>query len=248
MILLIDVGNTNICLTTANDGVIENKIIRIKTLHDRSSDEYYLILKEMIKLDDVTAVAISSVVPDVTYVLTELFRNRLNIEPLVLGPKVKTGLMIKADNPREVGADLICDAVGVKDEEALIIDLGTATKYLYVKNRTLLGVVITPGVMVSIKALVSNTALLPDVEIKVPNKVLGNNTINCMQSGATYGVASQVDGMIKRIRKEVNNPNLKIIATGGLAKVIVPLCEHEIEVDDLLTLKGLLDIYGRNQK
>ena len=202
----------------------------------------------MIKLDDVTAVAISSVVPDVTYVLTELFRNRLNIEPLVLGPKVKTGLMIKADNPREVGADLICDAVGVKDEEALIIDLGTATKYLYVKNRTLLGVVITPGVMVSIKALVSNTALLPDVEIKVPNKVLGNNTINCMQSGATYGVASQVDGMIKRIRKEVNNPNLKIIATGGLAKVIVPLCEHEIEVDDLLTLKGLLDIYGRNQK
>ena len=136
----------------------------------------------------------------------------------------------------------------MKDEEALIIDLGTATKYLYVKNRTLLGVVITPGVMVSIKALVSNTALLPDVEIKVPNKVLGNNTINCMQSGATYGVASQVDGMIKRIRKEVNNPNLKIIATGGLAKVIVPLCEHEIEVDDLLTLKGLLDIYGRNQK
>lgn len=248
MILLIDVGNTNICITSTNGGVIEDKIIRIKTLHDRMSDEYYLILKEMIKLDDVTAVAISSVVPDVTYVLTELFRNRLNIEPLVLGPKVKTGLMIKADNPREVGADLICDAVGVKDEEALIIDLGTATKYLYVKNRTLLGVVITPGVMVSIKALVSNTALLPDVEIKVPNKVLGNNTINCMQSGATYGVASQVDGMIKRIREEVNNPNLKIIATGGLAKVIIPLCDHIIEVDVLLTLKGLLDIYRRNQK
>ena len=169
MILLIDVGNTNICITCTNESVIEDKIIRIKTLHDRMSDEYYLILKEMIKLDDVTAVAISSVVPDVTYVLTELFRNRLNIEPLVLGPKVKTGLMIKADKPREVGTDLICDAVGVKDEEALIIDLGTATKNLYVKNRTLLGVVITPGVMVSIKALVSNTALLPDVEIKVPN-------------------------------------------------------------------------------
>ena len=114
MILLIDVGNTNICITCTNESVIEDKIIRIKTLHDRMSDEYYLILKEMIKLDDVTAVAISSVVPDVTYVLTELFRNRLNIEPLVLGPKVKTGLMIKADNPREVGADLICDAVGEK--------------------------------------------------------------------------------------------------------------------------------------
>ena len=248
MILLIDVGNTNICLTTANDGVIENKIIRIKTLHDRSSDEYYLILKEMLKLDEITSVAISSVVPDVTYVLTELFVNRLNINPIVLGPKVKTGLSIKADNPREVGADLICDAVGVKDEEALIIDLGTATKYLYVKNRSLLGVVITPGVMVSIKALVSNTALLPNVEIKVPSKVLGNNTINCMQSGATYGVASQVDGMISRIRKEVNNSNLKVIATGGLANIIVPLCDNDIEIDDMLTFKGLLDIYGRNQK
>ena len=248
MILLIDVGNTNICLTTANDGVIENKIIRIKTLHDRSSDEYYLILKEMLKLDEITSVAISSVVPDVTYVLTELFVNRLNINPIVLGPKVKTGLSIKADNPREVGADLICDAVGVKDEEALIIDLGTATKYLYVKNRSLLGVVITPGVMVSIKALVSNTALLPNVEIKVPSKVLGNNTINCMQSGATYGVASQVDGMISRIRKEVNNINLKVIATGGLANIIVPLCDKDIEIDDMLTFKGLLDIYRRNQK
>ena len=248
MILLIDVGNTNICLTTANDGVIENKIIRIKTLHDRSSDEYYLILKEMLKLDEITSVAISSVVPDVTYVLTELFVNRLNINPIVLGPKVKTGLSIKADNPREVGADLICDAVGVKDEEALIIDLGTATKYLYVKNRSLLGVVITPGVMVSIKALVSNTALLPNVEIKVPSKVLGNNTINCMQSGATYGVASQVDGMISRIRKEVNNINLKVIATGGLANIIVPLCDNDIEIDDMLTFKGLLDIYRRNQK
>ena len=248
MILLIDVGNTNICLTTANDGVIENKIIRIKTLHDRSSDEYYLILKEMLKLDEITSVAISSVVPDVTYVLTELFVNRLNINPIVLGPKVKTGLSIKADNPREVGTDLICDAVGVKDEEALIIDLGTATKYLYVKNRSLLGVVITPGVMVSIKALVSNTALLPNVEIKVPSKVLGNNTINCMQSGATYGVASQVDGMISRIRKEVNNINLKVIATGGLANIIVPLCDNDIEIDDMLTFKGLLDIYRRNQK
>ena len=248
MILLIDVGNTNICISTTDGSGIENKIIRLKTLHDRLSDEYYLILKEMIDLSNVDGVAISSVVPDVTCVLTELFINRLNINPLVLGPKVKTGLMIKADNPREVGADLICDAVGVGEQEALIIDLGTATKYLYVKKRTLLGVVITPGVMVSIKALVSNTALLPEVEIKVPNKVLGNNTINCMQSGATYGVASQVDGMIERIRKEVGNPHLKVIVTGGLARVIVPLCNHEIEVDDLLTLKGLLDIYGRNQK
>lgn len=248
MILLIDVGNTNICLTTTDGSVIENKIIRIKTLHDRSSDEYYLILREMLKLDAITAVAISSVVPDVTAILTELFINHFGLIPLVLGPKVKTGLKIVADNPREVGADLICDAVGVGEGESLIIDLGTATKYLYVKNRTLLGVVITPGVMVSIKALVSNTALLPDVEIKVPNKVLGNNTINCMQSGATYGVASQVDGMIERIKKEVENPNLRVVATGGLAKLIVPLCDNKIEIDDLLTLKGLLDIFGRNQK
>jgi type III pantothenate kinase len=205
-----------------------------------------LIIKEMLNLKDVDSVAISSVVPDITTVLKEMCVKHLNINPLIVGPGVKTGVGIIADNPREVGADLICDVAGVFDEEALIIDLGTATKYIYAKNKTLRGVVISPGVGVSIKALSSNAALLPEIEIKTPSKVLGNNTINCMQSGVTYGVASQVDGMIERIREEVKNPNLKVIATGGLANLIIPLTKHEITIDNLLTLRGLFEVYRRN--
>ena len=246
MVLLIDVGNTNICVVKYDGNNICGKIVRIKTLVERTSDEYYLLLRDMVDLTDVKSVAISSVVPDVTLALKQLFEKYLNIDAIVLGPKVKTGVGIKADNPREVGADLICDAAAITQGEALVIDLGTATKYLYIKNKTLAGVVISPGVNVSIKALVKNTALLPNVDIKVPAKVLGNNTINCMQSGVTYGVASQVDGMIERIKDEVGNMNLRVIATGGLAALIVPLCKHNIEVDELLTLKGLIEIYRRN--
>ena len=246
MLLLIDVGNTNICITTCENDCINESIIRITTLLNRSCDEYFLILRDLIKLDNVSGVAISSVVPGVTNILNEMCIKHLNITPLVLGPGVKTGVKIVADNPREVGADLICDVAGVKNEEALIIDLGTATKYIYVNNNTLKGVVIAPGVVVSIKALSANAALLPEIDIKTPTKVLGNNTINCMQSGVTYGVASQVDGMISRIKEEIGNPNLKVIATGGLANLIIPLTKHKIEIDDLLTLRGLLEVYRRN--
>ena len=248
MLLLFDVGNTNICITTYDGKSLNENITRITTLLNRSCDEYYLIIREMIKLDEIDSVAISSVVPEVTTVLSEMCIKHLKINPLVLGPKVKTGVKLVADNPREVGADLICDVAGVTYDEALVIDLGTATKYIYVKNKSLMGVVITPGVVISIKALVNNTALLPEIEIKAPNKVLGNNTINCMQSGVTYGVASQVDGLIERIKEEVGSPNLKVIATGGLANLIVPLTKHEIEIDTLLTLKGLLTIYRRNNQ
>lgn len=246
MLLLFDVGNTNICITTCENDIINPNITRITTLLNRSCDEYYLIIREMINLNNIDSVAISSVVPDITTVLNDMCIKHLNIKPLILGPKVKTGVSITADNPREVGSDLICDVAGVGSAEALIIDLGTATKYIYAKNKGLKGVVISPGVVISIKALINNTALLPEIEIKTPSKVLCNNTITCMQSGVTYGVASQVDGMIERIKKEVNNPNLKVIATGGLANLIIPLTNHEIEIDDLLIFKGLLEIYRRN--
>ena len=247
MLLLIDVGNTNICITTYEDGIMNDNITRITTLLNRSADEYYLIIREMLKIENVNAVAISSVVPDVTTVLKEMSLKHFKVEPIILGSKIKTGVNLKTDNPREVGADLISDVAALKGEEALIIDLGTATKYIYAKNSTLLGVVICPGVNISIKALVSNTALLPEIELKAPQTVLGKNTITCMQSGVTYGVASQVDGMIDRIKEEVGNSNLKVYATGGLASLIIPLTKHEIIIDDLLTLKGLLEIYRRNE-
>lgn len=246
MLLLFDVGNTNICIATCEGDIINPSITRITTLLNRSCDEYFLIIREMISLTNIDAVCISSVVPEITTVLNEMCIKHLNINPLILGPKVKTGISIIADNPREVGSDLICDVAGIGNEEALIIDLGTATKYIYAKNKVFKGVVIAPGVVISMKALIKNTALLPEIEIKAPNKVLCNNTISCMQSGVTYGVASQVDGMIERIKKEVNNPNLKIIATGGLANLIIPLTQHDIQIDNLLIFKGLLEIYRRN--
>ena len=156
MLLLFDVGNTNICIAQYEDGVLHEGITRITTLLNRSCDEYFLIIREMISLNGVDSVAISSVVPEVTSVLNEMCIKHLNVKPLILGPKVKTGVSIIADNPREVGADLICDVAGVTLDEALVIDLGTAIKYIYVKNKTLRGVVISPGVLISIKALVNN--------------------------------------------------------------------------------------------
>jgi type III pantothenate kinase len=188
-------------------------------------------------------------VPRLTEKLKEIARKFVGIEPLIVGPGVKTGLNIKTDHPREVGADLICDAVGLDDDidPALIVDLGTAIKYIYVKHKTILGVIITPGVNVSIKALVGQTALLPDIDIEVPKKVLGTNTIHCMQSGVTYGVAAQVDGLIDRIKAEVNE-DFKVILTGGLSRLIAPLCSHPLEVDQDIILKGLLKIYNKNEQ
>lgn len=206
-------------------------------------------MKSLIDFKEVKHIAISSVVPRITEKLKEIASKFVGIEPLIVGPGIKTGLNIKTDHPREVGADLICDAVGIDDDldKVLIVDLGTANKYIYVKNKTILGVIITPGVSVSIKALVGQTALLPDIDIEVPKKVLGTNTIHCMQSGVTYGVAAQVDGLIDQISLEVKE-DFDVILTGGLSEMIAPLCQHKLTVDSDLILKGLLKIYHKNEQ
>lgn len=247
MILLVDVGNSNICFGIANDNVITSDF-RIKTVLDKSSDEYYFILNNFIK-EEVNDVIISSVVPTITSMLIKLFKKYYNITPKVIGNKLKTGIKIIADDPKTVGADLICDiagAIGIENE-ALIVDLGTASKFIYYKNNTMLGVSIAPGVAISMKTLVSSTALLPNFELVAPNKVLNGSTIPCMQSGVIFGFASLVDGMIKKIKKELNNPSLKVIATGGLTTLISSYCEEKIDIiDKLLTLKGILNIYNKN--
>lgn len=248
MFLLFDVGNTNIFIGVS-DGFKIIDTYRLNTEVTKTADEYYIQMKNIIDFKQIKHVAISSVVPRITERLKEISLKFVGVDPLIVGPGVKTGLNIKTDHPREVGADLICDSVGLDDDvtNALIVDLGTAIKYIYVKNKTILGVIITPGVNVSIKALVGHTALLPDIDIEVPKKVLGTNTIHCMQSGVTYGVASQVDGLIDRIRKEVKE-NFKVILTGGLSALIAPLCSHELTVDSDIILKGLLKIYNKNEQ
>jgi len=246
MYLLFDVGNTNIFIGIS-DGFKIIDTYRLNTEVTKTADEYYIQMKNLIDFSSIKHVAISSVVPRITEKLKTIAKKFIHVTPLIVGPGIKTGLNIKTDHPREVGADLICDAVGIDDDvsNALVVDLGTAIKYIYVKNKTILGVIITPGVSVSIKALVGHTALLPDIDIEVPKKVLGTNTIHCMQSGVTYGVASQLDGLIDRIKEEVNE-DFKVLLTGGLSKLIAPLCKHDLFVDTDLILKGLLKIYNKN--
>ncbi len=246
MILLFDVGNTNVTIGLS-DGFKIIDVYRLNTDVIKTADQYYIDMKSLFEFSDIKHVAISSVVPRITEKLREISLKHTGVEPLIVGPGIKTGINIKTDHPREVGADLICDAAGVDDDlmSALVVDLGTAVKYIYVKNKTIKGVVISPGVNISIKALVGNTALLPDIDIEVPKKVLGTNTIHCMQSGVTYGVAAEVDGMISRIKDEVNE-SFKVILTGGLSEKIAPLCREEATRDDDLTLKGLLKIFYKN--
>lgn len=248
MVLLVDVGNSNIVFGFAD----ENKILtsfRLKTLIDKTSDEYYILIKAMLEQYKITDVIISSVVPIITSAFNKLFKKYYNINSKIIGPGIKTGVQLKVDDPKTVGADMICDTAGAMSlyNEAIIIDLGTATKYIYVKDNTFFGCSIAPGVAISMKALVSNAALLPAIELTCPKKVIGTNTITCMQSGVIFGAASQVDGMVRRIKREIGRDDIPVIATGGLSSLIVPLCMENIEHHENLTLDGLLDIYNRNK-
>ena len=191
---------------------------------------------------------ISSVVPIVTSALVKVFQTYYNIEPKIIGPGIKTGVQLKVDDPKTVGADMICDCAGVLGDysEVILVDLGTATKYIHMKNGTFLGCSIAPGVSISLKSLVSSAALLPNVELVTPKKAIGTNTIACIQSGVVLGAAAQVDGMIDRIMEEIHNTNVPVVATGGLSRLIVPLCKHDIKQKDNLTLDGLLEIYKKN--
>jgi type III pantothenate kinase len=248
LILLFDVGNTNISIGIS-DGINILETYRLNTEVQKTADEYYVQIKSMVGTNNISHIAISSVVPRITEKLKEISSRYFKInQPLIVGPGVKTGIFIKTDHPKEVGADIICDAAAIIDTHIphLIIDLGTANKYIYVKNKTILGVVIAPGVHISIKALVGNTALLPDIDIEVPKKVLGTNTISCMQSGVTHGVASQVDGLIERIRFEVEE-DFHVVLTGGLSEMIAPLCRFILDRDPNWVLKGLLSIFHKNE-
>ncbi len=249
MFILCDVGNTSIEFAVCENNEIL-RTFRLKTLVNRSSDEYIIMFKTL--LGDVTFkdVLISSVVPVVTSALVKMFQKYYNIKVHVLGPGIKTGVMIKADNPREVGSDLICDVAGscLYGNDVIIVDLGTATKYIYQHNSTFMGISIAPGVVISMNALTNSAALLPSIELQTPKTVLCNNTISCMQSGVIYGAASQVDSMIDRIIEEIKVKDVKIVATGGLSSIIIPLCKHDIILDDELVLKGLLSIYNKNTK
>ncbi len=245
--LLFDVGNTEVKMGIYKDGKIIQKY-RFITNPNISEDEFYLLIYPLIDKHIFKKIAITSVVPNVTRMLRILSVKRFFVEPFIVEQGVKTGLKILTDNPQEVGSDIIC--AGVKatsyNKQTLVIDLGTAIKYIYVSNNALKGVIIAPGVEISMKALTENTALLPKFEIKVPKKVLGTNTVECMQSGVTYGIASQIDGLIDFIKKEVKE-DFKIVFTGGLAPLVMPLIKHDSIYDENLVLEGLIEIVNKNK-
>lgn len=254
MILVFDIGNTNIVL-----GVFEGKNLvqhwRISTSTQRTDDEYYVVLRAMfessgIPMKKVKALVISSVVPPLMLALEKMSKKYFGVEPLVVGPGIKTGISIKYDNPREVGADRIVNALAgyeLYGGPLIIVDFGTATTFCAISAKgEYLGGAIAPGIGISTEALFARAAKLPRVELVKPPTVIGKNTINSMQSGIIYGFAGQVDAVVNRIKKEMQSDPL-VVATGGLAELIARESSTINKVDPLLTLTGLRIVYERNQ-
>lgn len=248
MKLLIDVGNSNINLAL-HDGSQYVAKWRVKSDVNKTSDEYSIILNNLLKDYQIEAVVIASVVPVITTLLQEYCHKYLKIEPLILTPGIKTGLDIRLYNPKEIGADLVAAAVGAMakyPQPLIIIDMGTATTFSYVDHHVFHGGAVLPGVETGLYGLISKTALLPQIDIKAPKRVIEKETIACMQSGIVYGTASTIDGMIERIEEEFNSKAF-VVATGGLSANIVPHCKHKITLDRDLIFDGLIEIYHKNQ-
>ena len=255
MVLAVDIGNTNIVL----GGFVEDKlsfVARIATNANKTEDEYATKIKSILALHEVDrkelkGAIISSVVPPLTRVMSDAVKMVYGIEPLLVGPGIKTGINIHCDDPSTVGADLICACVAansVYGSPSLVIDMGTATKMMVIdKSGTFIGVSIIPGVNIALKALASGTAQLPQISLEAPKSVIGKNTADCMRSGAVFGNASMIDGMIDRFNDEMGY-ELKAVATGGLSKTIIKHCKHEIIHDADLVLKGLNILYKKNSK
>ena len=255
MLLAIDIGNTNIVIGCMKDDEIVFKA-RIATERQRTSDQYGVEIKNMIEafgvnLKEIDDCIISSVVPPVFNSVRTGVLKIIGKQPMVVSPGLKTGLNIHVDVPSQVGSDRIVIAVAALAEyEAplILMDLGTATTIEVVEpDNVYLGGVIFPGVMVSLDALTSRAAQLPGISLDKPKAVIGKNTIDCMRSGMMYGTAAMLDGLIERIEEELGH-ECTIVATGGLAKFITPLCKREIILEGDLLLKGLNIIFKKNKK
>lgn len=255
MLLAIDIGNTNILIGGLQDDQIMFKA-RIATDHTRTSDQYGVEIKNMIealgfRIDQITDCIIASVVPPVFNSVCTGVIKIIGKQPMVVGPGLKTGLNIHVDVPSQVGSDRIVIAVAALAEykaPLILIDMGTATTIEVVEPENVyLGGVIFPGVRVALDALTSRAAQLPGISLDQPRHVIGKNTVDCMRSGTMYGNAAMIDGLIDRIEEELGHSST-IIATGGLARFITPLCKRDIIVEKDLLLKGLNILYKKNIK
>lgn len=253
MILALDMGNSNIVV----GGIDNNKTYfmeRIGTDLKLTDSEYAIQIKSLLdinKIDvsDIDGSILSSVVPPLNTTISNAVKKILGVNPLIVNCNMNTGMKILMDNPASVGCDLIVDSVAAASKYPLpiiVIDMGTATTITVVdKDGNYIGGIIHPGLRVSLESLSNKTAQLPHIDLSTPNKIIAKNTIESMRSGILYGHAGMMDSCIDRMEKELGM-KATIVATGGLAPFVVPLCSHEIKVDDNLMLEGLYILYQRN--
>ena len=254
MILAIDIGNTNIvigCIDRERTYFIE----RLSTVRTKTELEYAVDIKTVLDIygidkNKIEGAIISSVVPQITNIAKLAAEKILETEVMVLGPGIKTGLNILMDHPASLGADLVADAVaGIAEYPVplIVIDMGTATTASVVDaNKNYIGGMILPGVRVSLDALTARASQLSGISIDAPKRVIGKNTIECMKSGVLYSNVGAIDGVVDHIEEELGQ-KATVIATGGLAKKIIPYCRHNVILDEDLLLKGLLVIYEKNK-
>jgi type III pantothenate kinase len=255
MLLVIDIGNTNIVFGVYDNGTLVNHW-RLSTSLQKTVDEYAILLNsllyiEKIKLNQLNSAIVSCVVPPLLIPFEIVCRKYIGIRPIIVEPGIKTGMPISYENPSELGADRIVNAVAgyEKHKKALIIvDFGTATTFDYITPKgEYAGGSIAPGIMISLEALFERASKLPRVELVQPKTLVGKNTVHAMQAGITYGYISLVDGIVRRIKDEVKT-NPYVIATGGLAGLISRGSETINEVDEFLTLQGLKILYEKNKE
>lgn len=256
MLLTVDIGNTNITL-----GVFKGKKLvttfRMTTIQTRTSDEYGMVMCELlehnqVKVGEISDVIIASVVPNVMHSMTSAIMKYFHTKPIIIESGIKTGIRVAAKNPRQVGADRIVDAAAVYElygGPAIVIDYGTATTYdLVDASGTFTACVIAPGIRTSAQALWSMTAKLPEFEIKKPKSILAQDTIACMQAGLVYGQVGQTEYIIREMKKEFGSEDVKVIATGGLGRIIVKETDCIDIYDPLLTLQGMRLIFEKQKK
>ncbi len=264
MLLAFDVGNTNIVLGVFKDGEMVTNW-RLETDNRKSADEYGMVIHQLFQyenldINEVEDVIISTVVPSILYTLQHLSQKYFDTRAIVIGPGIKTGLVVKYDNPKQVGADRIVNAVAAHAKYGgplIVIDLGTATTFCAITAKAeYIGGTIAPGLKISSDALFEKTAKLPKVELEEPGSVICRNTINSMQSGLVYGHMGLVEFIVKKMKRElaeyckgeISEEDIKVIATGGLATLVNSGVDCIDYVDKLLTLEGLEMIYRKNKK